>query len=317
MRRKVTFPSILARNDQVVLKQILRNGMARLPTPPTPRFESKQLSLSDIENGIKKLQKRISEVEQLDAQALASNDPIGGKVTRSIRDTVAEIFGEKSREADDFLTPSLYYHPGPIRMGYGGYDNSPYYADGIKKMVVDLRGLIEKLEERREDLPPPNLSPTTPTTQPPATREVFIVHGHDEAAKQEVARFVEQLGLKPVILHEQTNRGSTTIFEKFERQSNAPFAIVLLTPDDVGATSSAPDSRSFRARQNVILELGYFLAKLGRERVCTLYKEGVETPSDFSGVLYILLDSNGGWKLRLAGELQEVWSDIDLNKARR
>jgi predicted nucleotide-binding protein len=291
--------------------------MARRTTYQPPQFTPKQLSLSDIESGIRKLNKRISEVEQLDPRALANSDPTGKKVERSIRDAVAEIFGEGSIEAQDFAQPQ--FLQGPLYRG--GADYTQNYENGIKKMLVDLQGLIEKLEERREDL-----MTHAPTATPPIstveerrlfTREVFILHGHDDAAKQEVARFLEHLGLEPVILHEQTNRGSITIIEKLERHSNVPFAVVLLTPDDVGAPASARDNLKYRARQNVILELGYFLAKLGRERVYPLYKEGVEIPSDFSGIIYTPLDSHGGWKLVLAMELKEVWPDIDLNNVRR
>jgi predicted nucleotide-binding protein len=296
--------------------------MKRRTTSQSPQFVSREISPSEIDRGIAKLKKRISEVEQLDPQALADHDPVGKKVERSIRDTVAEIFGEQSREAADFKNPSLFYHPGPQYLrGFGDPEpnNTPYYAGGIKKMVLDLNGLIEKLEERLGELSEdsPDLSHTRSATRTAATREVFIVHGHDEAAKQEVARFIEHIGLVPVILHEQTNRGSSTIIEKFVRHSNVPFAIVLLTPDDVGAQKSASDKLNPRARQNVVLELGYFLGRLGRDRVCALYKEGVEIPSDFSGVLYTPLDNHGGWKFPLAGELREVRPDIDLNKVTR
>lgn len=157
--------------------------MAKRATPKTPQFESKQLSLSDIELGIKKLNKRISEVEELDPQALANDDPIGGKVERRIRDTVAEIFGDNSREAQqDFYNPSIYYNPGPaMRAGYGEYgsDETPYYVDGIKKMVVDLRGLIEKLEERREDL-----SSTIPMTHAITLHEAPLLYAQNSTEKK-------------------------------------------------------------------------------------------------------------------------------------
>jgi predicted nucleotide-binding protein len=97
--------------------------------------------------------------------------------------------------------------------------------------------------------------------------------------KESVARFLEKLDLRPIILHEQPNKGRTVI-EKFEAHSDVGFAVVLLTPDDVGGLASSPDKLSRRARQNVILELGYFIGKLGRAKVCALYKEGVEIPSD-------------------------------------
>ncbi len=135
------------------------------------------------------------------------------------------------------------------------------------------------------------------------TREVFVVHGHDEEAKESVARFLEKLGLDAIILHEQPNQGRTVI-EKFETCSkNVAFAVVLLTPDDFGHAADKPEKLESRARQNVILELGYFMGRLGRTRVCALYKGGVELPSDFQGVVYLELDPSGAWKRKLAQEL--------------
>lgn len=143
------------------------------------------------------------------------------------------------------------------------------------------------------------------------TKKVFIVHGHDSEIKDSVARFIEKLGLEPIILHEQPNSGRT-IIEKFEVFSDVGFAVILLTPDDVGASTSKKDKLQSRARQNVILELGYFMGKLGRQRVCPLYKSGVEIPSDYQGVLYTKLDDAGGWKTKLAQELIQARFSIDL-----
>ena len=110
-------------------------------------------------------------------------------------------------------------------------------------------------------------------------RNVFISHRHDEEAIATVAKFVETLGLKVTVHDEQPKKGQT-IIDKFEEQADeAGFAIVLLTPDDVGS-SKATGKRKPRARQDIIFELGYLLGGLGGERVCALYKEGVELPSD-------------------------------------
>lgn len=144
------------------------------------------------------------------------------------------------------------------------------------------------------------------------TKKVFVVHGHDGQIKETVARYTEKLGLDPIILHEQPNTGRT-IIEKFEVFSDVGFAVVLLTPDDVGASKDSPQNLKARARQNVILELGYFLGKLGRSRVCVLYKSGVEIPSDYQGVIYTEVDDAGGWKTKLAQELVEAGFSIDLN----
>ena len=125
-----------------------------------------------------------------------------------------------------------------------------------------------------------------------------------------VARYLERLGLETVILHEKANEGRTVI-EKIEAHSDVGFAVVLLTPDDIGGLKREGVQAQPRARQNVILELGYFLAKLKRSRVCALYVPGVEIPSDYP-VLYIELDGKGGWRTLLAQELSNARMPINL-----
>ncbi len=146
-----------------------------------------------------------------------------------------------------------------------------------------------------------------------SSNDVFVVHGHDEKLRHQVARFLEGIGAKPIILFEQVGK-SRTIIEKLEANSNVSFAIVLLTPDDIGKEKNDNRDLHPRARQNVILELGYFLGKLGRSNIAVLYDESVEPPSDFHGVDYIKIDPNGAWKHKLARELKEAGLTIDLNK---
>lgn len=141
-------------------------------------------------------------------------------------------------------------------------------------------------------------------------RRVFIVHGHDNEVREAVARFMEALRFDVVILHEQAHRGRT-IIEKFEEHADVGFAIVLLTPDDRGAAVSSEATQP-RARQNVVLELGYFLGKLGRERVVALRRGDVEIPSDILGVAYTPFDDAGAWKELLARELKAADYEIDL-----
>lgn len=138
------------------------------------------------------------------------------------------------------------------------------------------------------------------------SNRVFVVHGHDNEMKQAVARSVERLGLEAVILHEKPNRGQT-IIEKIERFSDVGFAVVLLSPDDTGyLTTAGPGAAQPRARQNVILELGYFAGKLGRENVVALYRGSIELPSDYDGVLYTPYDNDSGtWRSELVAELKE------------
>lgn len=149
----------------------------------------------------------------------------------------------------------------------------------------------------------------------PKTNSVFLVHGHDEGAKHGVARFLEQLGVTPVILQEQINRGMTVI-EKFEEFADrAGFAVVLMTPDDFGYPVGKEEEKRHRPRQNVVLELGYFSAKLGRDKTLVLTKGDVELPSDVLGLVYEAMDRGEGWKMRLARELKAAGFEIDMNRA--
>ncbi|NWN46790.1 nucleotide-binding protein [Pseudomonas canadensis] len=136
-------------------------------------------------------------------------------------------------------------------------------------------------------------------------RKVFIVHGRDDLAKYQVSRFIEHLGLEAIILHEQANAG-LTIIEKIERYTNdADFALVLYTPCDQGrGYHEQQDKPKDRARQNVVFEHGYLMAKLGRKNVCALVKGTVETPNDISGVVYIHLDQAGAWQKEIVKELR-------------
>jgi hypothetical protein len=136
------------------------------------------------------------------------------------------------------------------------------------------------------------------------SEKIFLVHGRDEPDKETVARFIERLGMEVVILHEQPN-GGKTIIEKLERNvEDVGFALVLLTPDDIGASREELDKLQPRARQNVIFELGLFVGILGRHRVCALHKGSLELPSDYQGVLYIPMDQQGGWRTQVVKELE-------------
>lgn len=154
-----------------------------------------------------------------------------------------------------------------------------------------------------------------PRDKPRDSHRVFIVHGHEEAPREMVARFLAEIGLEPVILHEQVNRGMTVV-EKLHANSDVGFAVVLLTPDDVGRANDATDLKP-RARQNVLLELGYFVGSLGRDRVCALLKGDLEIPSDITGVVYTPFDAARAWRISLARELDAAGYEVDFNKVMR
>ncbi len=141
---------------------------------------------------------------------------------------------------------------------------------------------------------------------------IFIVHGRDDTMKLEIARFLERLGFEPIILHEQANRGAT-IIEKFIASSEVAFAVVSLSADDVGGLAESHEMEP-RARQNVILEWGYFIGKLGRQNVLALKKGDISLPTDVVGVAWEPFDAHGGWKLKLAKELREAGLKFDSDK---
>lgn len=143
--------------------------------------------------------------------------------------------------------------------------------------------------------------------------EVFIVHGHDGEAESRTARFIEKLGFKPIILHEQASSGKT-IIEKIEEYSNVGFGIVLYTPCDIGGKQGDIQNLQSRARQNVVFEHGYLIGKIGRENVCALVKGVLEKPNDISGVVYVQMDGENAWQNKIAKEMRKSGYDVDMNK---
>jgi predicted nucleotide-binding protein len=184
--------------------------------------------------------------------------------------------------------------------------------------VAKLESIAERLD-LIEDTPEPIAEKAAPSAgvSTKSSRDVFIVHGRDEEAKSVVARCLTTLNLNPIILMDQPNQGATVI-EKFEKNSDVGFAIVLITPDDVGGLTQDFEKNSTglqpRARQNVVLELGYFVGRLGRPRVFALKKGEVELPSDIIGVVTTPMDAGGAWKLALGRELKAAKIDVDMNK---
>jgi len=195
------------------------------------------------------------------------------------------------------------------------------FSDDVKDLLENVTDKIRRLESIRERLPlyvalEERLTPSVPKMNGKKSRDVFVVHGRNNELKETVARFLSQLQLRPIILHEQANAGKTLI-EKFEANADSCFAVVVLTPDDIGGlrTTETIDKLHPRARQNVIFEWGFFVANLGRRCVCALVAEGVELPSDMDGIAYVALDQHGAWKMLLARELKSAGIDVDLNLA--
>ncbi|NQU84116.1 MAG: nucleotide-binding protein [Parcubacteria group bacterium] len=224
------------------------------------------------------------------------------------KDYLKKIFGSKSDNISAVIHASS---SESLQIGMGDYQWNKYMISLIQNQLKLLDSCIEQLETQIELLGGEVGTKKEEKTE--IGNKVFIVHGHNNEIKESVARLIETLGLLPIILHEQPNKGRTLI-EKFTDYADVGFAIILLTSDDLGEAKAKKTSLLPRARQNVVLELGYFLAKLGRDKVCPLFEQGVELPSDYEGIVYIPLDPSGKWKFDVVKELKAVGFNIDANK---
>ena len=185
------------------------------------------------------------------------------------------------------------------------------YVEELKKADALLESMIDEVSEYWEESNGAERAVgSRDVVAERSGHRVFVVHGRDRGARETVARFLENLGLEPVILSETPAMGRT-IIEKFEEHSQVGFAIVLLTPDDVGSLRGYDREARPRARQNVIFELGFFVGRLGRGGVCALTRGDVEIPSDYAGVEYIHFDESDGWKEKLRRELETAGLPVD------
>jgi predicted nucleotide-binding protein len=265
-----------------------------------------------------RLESRIAELGELNISEIRSGkDASVQDLSARISSTLSRIYGEGSAQYDRLITAAdldatyyvlnLHGRPTPPHEIQQGVES------GRTRALSLLRGEVDALKEDLKFVAPSSPTPAK-TVAPVVSEEVFIVHGQDSPAKIEVARIIERAGLKAVILHEQPNQGRT-IIEKFEAHGGAAgFAVIVVTPDDVGGLDK--DFLRPRARQNVIGEMFWFAGKLGRDRVCALKKGDVEMPSDFAGVGYTEMDDRGAWKQELLRELKAAgYLNLDWGNA--
>lgn len=282
---------------------------------PASSHISKTLSYPEKQAAITRLQSRIKELHQLDlSQINRGDDQPVTDIEGRIRSTLASIYGQNSIEYERLSnaahldqTTYSYVNETPPQKIREGVDR------GKKHSISILQGEVDALlEDVQFSTPfqPENTSTVTPlnSVEPPSNT-IFIVHGRDDTAKMEVARLVERAGLEAIILHEQAN-GGRTIIQKFEDHGSAAgFAVVIMTPDDVGGLQP-------RARQNVIGEMFWFAGRLGRERVCALKRGAIEVPTDFAGVGYVDMDISGAWKKDVLRELEHAgYKNLNWQKA--
>lgn len=247
----------------------------------------------------------IDEIDDLLSRHVSSSTPAFEawhmKAERFLINTFGKTSLEYKKFHDTYFSPLIWSYDSDM-------DNLraavQWCADGLNSCKAIFSVYLDEMLEEQQ------ATTKEKTTQPPHnTDKIFIVHGHNGELKQNVARIIEKQGIEAVILSEQVNRGRT-IIEKFEENADVGGAICLFTSDDLGRIKSAANDQP-RARQNVVLETGYFMGKLGREHVVLLADNGVEMPSDLSGVVYT---NTGDWKVELLKELRAMGYAVDFNK---
>ena len=230
--------------------------------------------------------------------------------SRNTEVAILNTFEGQSRHIKDFnkirYSPPLFSSATPDQVFQRAY------VRGLDSAESVLESMIDEINEYWEETEVDRVVVES-TNHPENQYDVFVIHGRDNEIKETVARFLGVLHLNPIILHEQPSQGRT-IIEKFEDHAQAAFAVALLTPDDVGGLESERGELNRRARQNVIFEFGYFVGRIGRERVCAITKGDVELPSDYDGVVYVPIEDTG-WKLTLVREMKAAGLDVDANLA--
>ncbi|CAI0868310.1 nucleotide-binding protein [Serratia quinivorans] len=230
---------------------------------------------------------------------------------RSLSHFIKENIPSEISNCNDALTQHIFRPPSrhaPKSQSFWE-NNGERVASYIDSLIIDITNgefdlRVSTVEDKRLENPEPLVSKKY--------NKVFIVHGHNNEVKIRTARFVEKLGFEAIILHEQANRGKT-IIEKIEHYTDVDFAIVLYTPDDLGNKNELAKNGDLkpRARQNVIFEHGYLMAKIGRGNVTALVSDSLELPNDISGVVYI---SDENWEMEIAKEMKVVGYNVDFNK---
>jgi predicted nucleotide-binding protein len=261
------------------------------------------------EKALSRLQRLLDQIPEL--RTAGNRSPQLTTWNQDVENVLSQFYGRPSLQLEQFghihFSPMVFYTDMPesdfteARMG-GLATAEGFLQSRINELIEDLQEhqaeqqFVSKAEVAKD------------------TRKVFVVHGHDHGSKESVARYLSRLGLEPVILHEQADQGRT-IIEKFEHHAEVSCAVVILSPDDIASSKSNPAHQEERARQNVIFEMGFFVGRLGRKHTFALVQKGVTRPSDIDGVLYIHMDDDVTWRMRLVGELKASGMNVDANKA--
>jgi predicted nucleotide-binding protein len=244
-----------------------------------------------MESSMELFQRLISEGATFTYESAAYCSAVGGRPVTE-RDKPAWL-AWKTRSRNLVLQSAADDSPAALMVNEGWHIvTSGRYVEEFEKARAAIVGALKLcLESIQEDTFGELRANRSVSTAAFLSNKIFIVHGHDEALKTDVERFVQQIGLEPVVLHRQPDKGQT-IIEKFESNSDVGYAFILLTPDETAYTKDqellrdAARKKEDRARPNVIFEFGYFVGRLGRDRVCCIHKPGVVLPTDLDGLIY-------------------------------
>lgn len=260
------------------------------------------------------------------------NDPYMGYARRPVESMEYDEAAEKEFSAkfkrwhdrnkevyrSSFSVPnSIYFHDYEMAAVYHlVYDDTiKIYKEDISSFINQMQADIERVDLMKCVAPEAKETINTALSKAEVAKKkrVFVVHGHDTNARNEVELFVRSIGYEPIILCKRADMGDT-IIEKIEREAkDVCYAIVIYTSCDLGKDKEEVDLKP-RARQNVVFEHGFMCAHLGRSHVCALLEEGVEQPGDLKGVIYKPLDAAGAWKNLIADEMKAVGLEVDKNK---
>ena len=290
------------------------------PDPGSSRISNCN-SGSQLNNVGKALEQRIQMGRDLASRAFESKEQLEQRAEEyrlwdEWNSTYVYILFDDPREGNVYSNET-----GDASYGYSDYSDlsialqATYLKTAIGEKIVRLRSLTSRYPLIKASLQNGSKSRTTDVRT--SSKDVFIVHGRNDSIRAQVEAFLRKLELSPIILLDRPNL-SQSLMEKIEANSDVAYAVVLLTGDDEGRLKAVDEEKAqsqlrARPRQNVILELGFFSAKLGRRRVSAIYEADVELPSDFSGITYIPWDENGSWQVKLFKELQAAGLSVDAN----
>lgn len=278
------------------------------------RYNGKNEKVVDEMNSYEKLKRVCEEVDPLLAKCVTAESPEFKAWQVKAENILTKCYGMESKELYRFR--NIIFYP---RYAYATQsDEVNLCAEGLKEAKAYFEVYLEEIEDHCAENVSSDVSGISDEAKSvekkvnsTRKRKVFIVHGHNEALKQEVARMVEKQGLEAIILSEQANQGKT-IIEKIEENADVDAAICLFTGDDYGrAKDTEAEENKLRARQNVVFEAGYFMGKLGRKNVIIVADKNLELPSDMQGVVYT---DAGNWKTEVLQGLDKIGYAIDFNK---